>query len=82
MEIVLLKWLTYVDVPDTLADVVGTGAGANFGSITSDDLVPGVDLESPYTLGEESGGHEVEETGRDDEEVLEACHVTTSASKI
>ena len=62
MEIVLLKWLTYVDVPHTLADVVGAGAGADFGSITSDNLVPGVDLECPDSLGEESGGHKVEET--------------------
>jgi len=62
MEMVVEKWLTYVDMPDTLADVVGARAGADFGSVTSDDLVPGVDLECPDSLGEESGGHKVEET--------------------
>jgi len=42
--------MTYVDVPDTLADVVGAWTGADFGSITSDDLVPRIDLKGPDSL--------------------------------
>lgn len=60
-----------VDMPDTLADIVGTGSRTRFGGITTDDIVPGVVLEVPDGTGEETSGDEVEEAGRDDQEVLQ-----------
>lgn len=70
-----------VDVPDTLADIVGTSSRTRFGRITTDDIIPGVVLEVPDCTGEETSGDEVEEAGRDDQEVLQGGSVTTSIAE-
>ena len=68
-------------MPDTLADIVGTSSRTRFGRITTDDIVPGVVLEVPDCTREETSGDEVEEAGRDDQEVLQGGSVTTSIAE-
>lgn len=64
------KEKTHVDVPDAAANVVRTRSRTQLGRVTADNEVPLVGLEVPDALGEEAGGDEVEEAGREDEEVL------------
>lgn len=67
-------------MPDALADVVGSRAGACFAGIASDSVVPSVVFEEPDRAGEEAGGYEVEEAGADHEEDLELCRVATTGT--
>ena len=71
-------WRAAVDVPDALADVVGSWTGACLAGVASDGVVPGVVFEVPDCAGEEAGCYEVEEAGADYEEDLEFCCVATT----
>ena len=67
-------------MPDALADVVRSWAGACLAGVASDDVVPSVVLEEPHCAREEAGGYEVEEAGADHQEDLELCRVATTAT--
>lgn len=64
-----------VDMPDAVADIVGAWTGSVLGSVAASRLVPGVGFQEPDALGEETRGHQVQETGADDEEHLQGGHV-------
>jgi hypothetical protein len=66
------RWIAYIDVPDTLVDIVRTSPRSEFCSITSDGLVPGLCLEIPYSSGEETGCDEIEEASGDHQEELKS----------
>lgn len=57
------SWIAYVDVPDTLVDIIRSRSGSKFCGITSDYLVPLVCLEVPDSSGEQTSSHEIEEAG-------------------
>ena len=65
-------------MPNTVVNVVGAGAVAYFGGVTTDNLVPLGALKGPDGAGEETGGDEVEKAGRDYEEELELGTDTTT----
>ena len=66
-----MLFATYVDMPDGLVRVVGAGADADLGGVTTDDVVPLLLLQGPDGTGEEAGGDQVEQAGRCDEEDLQ-----------
>ena len=55
--------MAYVDVPDTLIDIIRSGTGSGFDGVTTDHLVPTVRLEKPNASGEESGSDDIEKAG-------------------
>lgn len=63
--------IAYVDVPDTLTNIIRTGSGSKFRGIGSNGLVPLVLLQKPYGSREETGGNEIKEAGGDDQKELE-----------
>jgi len=69
---------TYVDMPYTLPDIVRAWPRPDLCGITTNDLIPSIDFESPDSFREEAGGDKVEEARRDDEEVLERRNIATS----
>lgn len=68
--------MSYVDVPDTLIDVIRSWTGPSFDGITTDHLVPSVCLKKPNPSGEESGSDDIEKAGGDDQEELESGRCT------
>lgn len=79
---VVSLWVAAVDVPDTLLNVVGTGARTILGDITTGLLREDVHLEVPNGTGEETSGNEVEEASRGDEENLDRENVTTTVDEV
>jgi hypothetical protein len=69
--------IAYIDVPDTLVDIIRTSSSSKFRSITSDDRIPLVCLQIPYGSGEETGSNEIEEASGDDQKELELGRGTT-----
>lgn len=52
---------TYINMPDTLVDIIGPRAGAKLRSFTTtQDLVPMMVLEGPNGAGEKPGGDEIQ----------------------
>lgn len=52
---------TYINMPDTLVDIIGPRAGAKLsGFATTQDLVPMMVLEVPNGAGEKAGGDEIQ----------------------
>ena len=74
--------LTYVDVPDTLVDVIGPRSGSDLCRIASHCIVPILSLEIPDCSREETGGDEVEEACRDDKEELESGRSTSPSNRL
>jgi hypothetical protein len=61
---------TYVDVPDTLVNIIGTRPVSKLISFTTNVLVPLGHLETPDRARKKTGTHEVQEAGRENEEEL------------
>lgn len=68
---------TYVDVPNTLPDVVATGPCTCFCCTFSSKLDPSILFKIPDTFGEQAGRYEVKEACGDDEEDLQRGFVAT-----
>ena len=67
-------------MPEALSDIVRSGPGSSLGGIAADDVVPGVGLEISHSSGEEPGCDEVEEAGRDNEEVLQLSRASAPST--
>jgi hypothetical protein len=59
MDKVDLVTVTYIDVPDTLVNVVGTRSIAKLVGLTTNILVPPGHFEAPHGSREEAGTDEV-----------------------
>jgi len=62
--------IVYVDVPDTLVNIIRTRPRTELRGIHSHYLVPFICLQVPHAPGEETGSDEIEEAGRDNQEEL------------
>lgn len=62
--------MTYVNVPDRFADIIRSGSGSQFSSITSNGVVPILGLKIPNRPREKTGSDEIQETGGRDKEEL------------
>lgn len=71
---------TYVDVPDTLVNIIGTRSVSKLISFTTNVLVPLGHLETPDRARKEASTDEVQEAGRENEEELKSGARTTPGS--
>lgn len=69
-------------MPDRSTDIVRTGSSSQFGSITSNSIVPVLSLEIPDRSREETSSNEIQETSGSDKEKLKFGRGTSPNLKL
>lgn len=69
--------MAYVDVPDTLINIVGAGSVTKLVCLATNILVPFGHLEAPYRPRKETSTNKVQEAGGQNKEELEFGARTT-----
>jgi hypothetical protein len=63
--------VTYIDMPYALIDIIRSRSRTNLISITTNDLIPSLRLQVPYSPRQEPGGNNIDNQCRDNEENLQ-----------
>lgn len=63
-------FITHINVPDALVNIIRAGSGAKLGGFTTNKLIPLLLLKVPHATGEQTSGDEIQQArGRDQEEL-------------
>jgi len=62
--------VSYIDMPNTLSNIVRASARTTLCSVTTGNLIPCVRFEIPHPFRKQACGHKVEEASRHDKEDL------------